>query len=101
ASAAAVSVVSMAQMIGFFMESVYLNCRYAIWNKPTTISYISYQEYMRIIIITGLSGAGKSVALKTLEDIGCGAVDNVPLSLVPSLIASGGDLAHRLAIGTD
>jgi len=56
---------------------------------------------MRIIIITGLSGAGKSVALRTLEDIGCEAVDNAPLSLIPSLVASEGSPQHALAIGTD
>jgi UPF0042 nucleotide-binding protein len=56
---------------------------------------------MRILLITGLSGAGKSVALKTLEDIGCEAIDNVPLSLIPSLVASGGGAEHCLAIGTD
>ncbi len=58
---------------------------------------------MRILIVTGLSGAGKSVALKTLEDIGCEAMDNVPLSLIPSLASSGyGDGEARiLAIGED
>jgi UPF0042 nucleotide-binding protein len=56
---------------------------------------------MRIILVTGLSGAGKSVALKTLEDVGCEAVDNVPLSLVPSLVTSNNLLEHSLAIGTD
>ncbi len=56
---------------------------------------------MRILLVTGLSGAGKSVALKTLEDIGCEAVDNVPLSLIPSLVASGGGAEHCLAIGAD
>ena len=54
---------------------------------------------MRIIIITGLSGAGKSVALKTLEDIGCEAVDNVPLSMIPSMVASGRGEANTLAFG--
>jgi len=53
---------------------------------------------MRILLVTGMSGAGKSVALKTLEDIGCEAVDNVPLALIPSLAGKG---AHNLAIGTD
>jgi UPF0042 nucleotide-binding protein len=56
---------------------------------------------MRILLITGLSGAGKSVALKTLEDMGCEAVDNAPLSLIPSLAASEGEAGHDLAIGTD
>lgn len=56
---------------------------------------------MRILIVTGLSGAGKSVALKTLEDIGCEAIDNVPLLLIPSLVASGQLGSHNLAIGED
>ncbi|MEI7669276.1 MAG: RNase adapter RapZ [Pseudomonadota bacterium] len=56
---------------------------------------------MRILIVTGLSGAGKSVALKTLEDIGCEAVDNVPMPLIPSLIATEENIAHNLAIGID
>jgi len=56
---------------------------------------------MRILIVTGLSGAGKSVALRTLEDMGCEAVDNVPMSLIPSLIATEEHIAHSLAIGID
>lgn len=56
---------------------------------------------MRIILVTGLSGAGKSVTLGTLEDMGCEAIDNAPLSLVPTLVASGGGNEHCLAIGTD
>src|SRR5580692_5637256 len=56
---------------------------------------------MRVLLITGLSGAGKSVALKTLEDIGCEAIDNAPLSVIPSLVASGGDAEDCLAIGAD
>jgi len=56
---------------------------------------------MRILIVTGLSGAGKSVALKTLEDIGCEAVDNVPLLMIPSLVESGDGEADSLAVGAD
>ncbi|CAK0771109.1 RNase adaptor protein RapZ [Azospirillaceae bacterium] len=48
-----------------------------------------------IIIITGLSGAGLSVALKALEDRGCEAVDNLRLSLVPLLIQSGETLSEE------
>ncbi|MGQ5701506.1 RNase adapter RapZ [Sandaracinobacteroides sp. A072] len=52
-----------------------------------------------VLIVTGLSGAGKSTALKALEDQGYEAVDNLPLYLLPTLLtASGG---HRLAIGID
>jgi len=39
-----------------------------------------------VIIITGLSGAGKSQALKTLEDLGYFCVDNLPPSLIPKFI---------------
>lgn len=41
---------------------------------------------MRILIITGLSGSGKSVALNTLEDDDFYCVDNLPVSLLPTLI---------------
>jgi len=37
----------------------------------------------RFIIITGLSGAGKTLAMKTLEDIGYFCVDNLPPVLIP------------------
>ncbi len=38
---------------------------------------------MEIIIISGRSGAGKSVALRALEDTGYYCVDNIPLDLLP------------------
>ena len=41
---------------------------------------------MRLVVVTGVSGAGKSTALRTLEDLGFYAVDNLPLPLVPKLI---------------
>ncbi|MBL8514528.1 MAG: RNase adapter RapZ [Betaproteobacteria bacterium] len=40
----------------------------------------------RIVIVSGLSGSGKSVALKSLEDRGFYAVDNLPATLIPSLV---------------
>lgn len=40
---------------------------------------------MELIIISGRSGAGKSVALRALEDVGYYCVDNIPLPLVPQL----------------
>jgi UPF0042 nucleotide-binding protein len=42
---------------------------------------------MRIVIVTGLSGAGKTTALRALEDIGFYCVDNLPLPLVPQLVS--------------
>ena len=41
---------------------------------------------MQLILISGLSGSGKSVALKTLEDSGYYCVDNLPAELLPALI---------------
>lgn len=41
---------------------------------------------MEIIIISGRSGAGKSVALRALEDIGYYCVDNLPINLLPNLV---------------
>ncbi|MGX2949877.1 RNase adapter RapZ [Ursidibacter sp. B-7004-1] len=42
---------------------------------------------MELVIISGRSGAGKSVALRALEDVGYYCVDNIPLPLVPDLAA--------------
>lgn len=44
----------------------------------------------RVVMATGLSGAGISTLLKTLEDLGFEAVDNLPIALLPQLIAAGG-----------
>lgn len=40
---------------------------------------------MELIVISGRSGAGKSVALRALEDIGYYCVDNLPIDLLPQL----------------
>lgn len=40
----------------------------------------------RLLLVTGMSGAGKSTALKVLEDIGYEVVDNLPLSLLSNLV---------------
>ncbi|MFL6862435.1 MAG: RNase adapter RapZ [Allosphingosinicella sp.] len=60
----------------------------------------------RILLVTGLSGAGKSTALRTLEDLGWEVVDNLPLSLLEHLLSTplgkGGSRRRRpLAIGID
>lgn len=56
-----------------------------------------------VILVTGMSGAGRSTALKILEDLGYEAVDNLPLSLLEGLVRqTGGNGATRpLAIGVD
>ncbi len=59
----------------------------------------------RILLVTGMSGAGKSTALKTLEDMGWEAVDNLPFSLLDRLLATrpseGTSGARPLALGVD
>jgi RNase adapter protein RapZ len=61
---------------------------------------------MFVLLVTGMSGAGKSQALKALEDMGFEAIDNVPLSLLRTLIAGGqsevkDSARRRIAIGVD
>jgi RNase adapter protein RapZ len=63
-------------------------------------------EKDELLLVTGLSGAGKSSALKMLEDMGWEVVDNLPLFLLPALLGRDGgtqdDGKRRcLAIGID
>jgi RNase adapter protein RapZ len=60
----------------------------------------------RILIVTGMSGAGKSSALKALEDLGYEAVDNMPFGLLAALLATPDDMLEHgtdrpLAVGVD
>ena len=55
---------------------------------------------MTLVLVTGVSGAGKSSALKALEDMGFEAIDNLPLSLLGRLVAPGG-FPHPIAAGID
>lgn len=60
-----------------------------------------------VLVVTGISGAGKTSALHALEDIGYEAVDNLPLSLLPQLALpqeptlGGAEFRRPLAIGID
>lgn len=59
---------------------------------------------LRLVIVTGLSGAGKSQALKCLEDLGWFCVDNLPPALLPKLAElgeGGGQRPGRIALGID
>jgi UPF0042 nucleotide-binding protein len=53
-----------------------------------------------IYVVTGLSGAGKSSALKTLEDFGCEVIDNLPISLCTQLVQEK-KVSTPLALGID
>ena len=43
---------------------------------------------MKLVIVSGLSGAGKSIAMHALEDLGYYCVDNLPLGLLPALAST-------------
>lgn len=55
----------------------------------------------RVVIVTGMSGAGRTSALKALEDLGYEAVDNLPLSLFTQLVRADAIPERPLAIGID
>lgn len=56
-----------------------------------------------LVIVSGMSGSGKSVALKTFEDLGYYCVDNLPAELLPEFVRSaiGGSTTAKLAVGID
>lgn len=59
---------------------------------------------MRFVIVTGMSGAGKSTALKMLEDMGYFCVDNLPVPLLPKfaeMIAMPDSKLNQAAVGID
>ncbi len=56
----------------------------------------------RVVIITGLSGSGKTVALRTVEDLHFFCVDNLPVSLIGALVSRTSDYrGGNIAIGID
>lgn len=58
---------------------------------------------MEVLVVTGMSGAGKSTALAALEDSGFYCADNVPVRLLPQLVGllSETDKERRIAVGID
>jgi RNase adapter protein RapZ len=63
------------------------------------------EQQRRLIIVSGLSGAGKTVVLNTLEDLSYYTIDNLPVSLLNTLIDQFAEddckLAKQIAIGID
>ncbi|MDX2144114.1 MAG: RNase adapter RapZ [Rhodospirillaceae bacterium] len=53
----------------------------------------------RLVVVTGMSGAGKSLALEALEDAGFETVDNLPVALLPTIVAATD--SHPIAVGVD
>jgi UPF0042 nucleotide-binding protein len=60
---------------------------------------------MRLVVVSGLSGSGKSVALNMLEDLGWFCIDNIPAGLLEGLVAytlqDEEPIYRRLAVGID
>ncbi len=57
---------------------------------------------IRLAVLSGLSGAGKTIALRTLEDLDYYCVDNLPAALMPELVqAVSGGGHRRIAVGVD
>lgn len=64
----------------------------------------SKERLMRMVIVTGMSGAGKRTALKVFEDAGYYCVDNLPIMLVMKFVelaAAGGSGIGNIAMGVD
>ncbi len=63
------------------------------------------ESKQRVLLVTGLLGAGKTTALRALEDLGWEVIDNFPIRLLERLIDQPGSLSHDsrapLAIGFD
>ncbi|WP_235019397.1 RNase adapter RapZ [Tabrizicola flagellatus] len=53
-----------------------------------------------LLFVTGPSGAGRTTAIRVLEDLGYEGIDNIPLSLVPRLV-EGAPLGRPIALGLD
>jgi RNase adapter protein RapZ len=59
---------------------------------------------MPVLIVTGLSGSGKSTAIHVLEDLGFYCIDNLPVTLIPrflELCANSEEHINRVALGID
>ncbi|WP_461517398.1 RNase adapter RapZ [Porticoccus sp.] len=61
---------------------------------------------MRLVVVSGRSGSGKSTALNVLEDVGFTCIDNLPASLLPGLFELASDPTNRrwlekIAVGID
>ena len=56
---------------------------------------------MRLVIISGRSGSGKTIALQALEDLGFYCIDNLPLSFLSQLESQVGELHPQVAVSID
>ena len=70
---------------------------------PPPPSRTAVPAHTRLVVVSGLSGSGKTVALRTLEDLDYYCVDNLPVELMPAFVDSvtAGGHYPRLAVGVD
>src|SRR5687768_13516767 len=65
--------------------------------RPAPVGGRSKRGTRRFVILTGLSGSGKTQAIRALEDLGYFCVDNLPTELIPTMA----DLTTREDAGLD
>ena len=70
------------------------------WSR-TSSGLARWRRAGAVLLVTGMSGAGRSTALKTLEDMGYEAFDNLPFSLVPALDRECRGRCPAIAVGAD
>ena len=56
---------------------------------------------MKLIVVSGRSGSGKTIALRVLEDLGYYCVDNLPVTLLPQLVNEARGRHEQLAVSID
>jgi UPF0042 nucleotide-binding protein len=62
------------------------------------------KDRLQLVVVTGLSGSGKSTAIHVLEDLGFYCIDNLPVALIPRVVElweSSQEEVRRVALGID
>jgi len=62
------------------------------------------KDRLQLVVVTGLSGSGKSTAIHVLEDLGFYCIDNLPVALIPRVVElweSSQEEVRRVALGVD
>src|SRR5262249_31848431 len=73
-------------------------------HRPRRLRGTAVSDPLHAVVVTGLSGSGKSTALRVLEDLGFYCVDNLPVALLPRFVElweSSREEVHRVALGMD
>ena len=73
-------------------------------SKPATVESAQSEERPQILVITGISGAGRSTVANVLEDEGWYVIDNIPPQMLGSLaelVTRDGARVPKVALGID